>query len=369
MVDLQELMFFKALTHKVEGEETLGDMKKEIFDPTSEIENAGGIPAFVKAVLGQAFVITLTEDTAITTPITYTADKTYAQVKAAYDAGKVLIANVSGTSLLPLMGAQVSNVSMSLTFGYTEIMLDGTIVFTREINYFHNDIQDIWKDDDSQIEPLLLDGGTMLGDIDMGSNSIMNIHNLHVEGDTPILLGDIIEAAGATGVRLGCVDGDIAVLSAGGTSYLPIVVGTPTKDHHAVTKQLLETSLENKLNKITTTKGQLKVYCANGDKQDQCIVSNAGVANSIARYDASGRLISSAAPSVDNHLANKAYVDEAITNNNSTAGDYSVGGDLSVAGRAYVLGEPINDVDVVNKGYLKGRFNYDSTTKTLNIIM
>lgn len=367
MVDLQELMFFKALTHKVDSEETLGDMKKEIFDPTSEVENAGGIPAFIKSILGTAFVINLTENV---TTATYTADKTYTQIQAAFDANKVIMANVNNTSLFPLLDAEISDGSAGYTFGYTRVMADGSIVFTRAINYLHTPSSDLWSDADLELEPLLLTGGMMAGDLNMGSNSISNIHSLHVEGEeAPIFIGSEIEAVGTSGVRIaGMSEGDAAVLSPSSqTTYKPIRVGTPTMDEHAVTKKLLEESLTDKLTKITAKTGQLKVYCANGDKQDQCIVSNSGTANAIARYDNSGRLLSSATPSSDTHLANKKYVDEAIAAFNFAKSDFFVGGDLSVTGRAYVLGEPINDVDVVNKGYLKNIFNYDSTTKTLNI--
>lgn len=286
MINLQELMFFKALTHKIEQEESIpsGDMMKEVFDPTSEVEVAGGVAAFVKALSSVAFVIELTENTETST---YTANKTYEQILSAYQAKKTIIACVNSTSLFPLMNAETSGSSLGLTFGYTQVKAGGNLVITQAIHYLHTDSQDIWTDGYTEIEPAGLD--------------------------------------------------------------------------------YVEEQLDTKVNKITAAEGTLKAYCANGTKQDQCVVSNTGLANSIARYNNSGQLIAKTIPTSDTHLANKKYIDDKFEGLSSVSGNFSVPGNLSATGFISTLNAPEKNVDVVNKGYLKGIFTYEESTGTLDI--
>lgn len=152
MVNLQELLFYKALTHKVDEPETSGDMTKEVFDPTSEVETGGGIPEYVKGNSGIFFTITLTESS----DGTYSADKTYSEIKAAYDSHKAIAVLLDSTAMLNLMNAEFSSDgSAGFTFGYTQAMADGSLVFTRGIHYLHTSDLDLWEDADSELDVTL----------------------------------------------------------------------------------------------------------------------------------------------------------------------------------------------------------------------
>lgn len=150
MINLQELMFFKAMTHKVDTETTPGDMTKEVFDPTSEVETAGGIPNFVKSYGGIAFAIPLTDNN----DGTYSTTVTYEQIKAAYDLHRDIVAIVDSTAILKLVIAEISadGNSAGFTFGYTQVMMNGTMIFTRAIHYLHMNGEDSWEDTDVETD-------------------------------------------------------------------------------------------------------------------------------------------------------------------------------------------------------------------------
>ena len=367
MTNLQDLMIYKALTHKTEDPVSSGDMTKEVFDPTSEVEAAGGISNFVKLFSGIAFVINLTENSSDST---YTSDKTYEQINSAYQSHRILLVQVNSTAIFPLLNAEFNGNSAGFTFGYTQVRADGSMISTRSIHYLHTPTQDVWSDSDMSSEPLLLSGGVMDGTLNMGANMIINIQKLHVNGEAPIFIGSTIEPVGTLGVRItGTTDNEAAVVSPSSHStYKPIRVGPPTKNEHAVPKSFMEDKLDSKLNKTTAQPGQLKVYCVSGEAQDVCLVSNSGLQHSIARYDAFGQIVLGSNPSKPKHAATMEYVDNK-TKISRVEEDFSIGGDLSVAGRAYILSEPINDVDAVNKGYLRKVFQYDASTKTLDIVI
>ena len=97
----------------------------------------------------------------------YTADKTYVQIKAAFD-GKQNIAVQYDSSRLPLINAQFANDGneAGFTFGYTQIQSGGQRVVTRAIQYSHNESGDTWSDADGEADLshyLPLDGGIMNG--------------------------------------------------------------------------------------------------------------------------------------------------------------------------------------------------------------
>lgn len=365
MVNLQDLIFYKALSQKIDGDITPGDMTKEIFDPTSEVETSGGISQFVKTMSGIAFVIQLSENSHDST---YVSDKTYEEINAAYQAHRIMLVLVNGSALFPLLNAEFSNGSAGFTFGYTQVRTDGSSIVTRAIHYLHDSTQDVWSDSDMTSEPLLLTGGILDGTLNMASNMITNIQKLHINGEAPIFIGSTIEPVHTPGVRIsGTTDGEAAVLSPySHTTYRPIRVGEPTKNEHAVPKNFIEEKLSDKVDKITALEGQLKAYCVNGNRQDQCVISNAGLANSIARYTSSGHLIDKNAPTEENHLVNRKYVDGKMRNPD-IQGDASVSGKLSVTGFISTPQQPVQDVDVVNKGFLKEVLKFDESTGTLDI--
>lgn len=150
MINLQELVFFKALTHKVDSEDTSGDMKKEVFDPTSEVETSGGIPEFVKSHGGTAFVIPLTENNGA-----YSTNVTYSEIKAAYDSKRIIVVSIGSSAILPMLNAEFTDDSAGMTFGYTQVMLGGSSVSTRAIHYLHTPEEDIWEDADFEFDASL----------------------------------------------------------------------------------------------------------------------------------------------------------------------------------------------------------------------
>ncbi len=87
------------------------------------------------------FYITCTEN-----GDTITADKTWAEIKAAYSAGQVIAVKV-GTGVLPLMSADVKDDTGSFLFGYTSVSVDSKEIHTRAISYTHA-TTDTWANAD-----------------------------------------------------------------------------------------------------------------------------------------------------------------------------------------------------------------------------
>ena len=75
-----------------------------------------------------------------------TADKTWAEIKAAYSAGQVIAVKV-GTGVLPLMSADVTGDTGSFLFGYTTVSVDNKEIHTRAISYTHT-TTDTWANAD-----------------------------------------------------------------------------------------------------------------------------------------------------------------------------------------------------------------------------
>lgn len=75
-----------------------------------------------------------------------TADKTWAEIKAAYSAGQVIAVKV-GTGVLPLMSADVTGDTGSFLFGYTTVSVDNKEIRTRAISYTHT-TTDTWANAD-----------------------------------------------------------------------------------------------------------------------------------------------------------------------------------------------------------------------------
>lgn len=105
------------------------------------------------------FLITLTENVG---NATYTADKTYNQIKAAYDAGHPLVV-VIDNGRLPMMNGEVNGNGAGFTFGYTDIRANGELVSTRAIHYLHTETDDLWADADISAEYIQTTGGTITG--------------------------------------------------------------------------------------------------------------------------------------------------------------------------------------------------------------
>ena len=116
------------------------------------------------------FIIGLTEEN----QGHYTADKTYVQIKAAFD-GKENIAVQYDSSRLPLINAQFAKdgLEAGFTFGYTQVQTGGQRVVTRAIQYNHSESGDTWSDADyiaDLSEYLPLDGGVMNGPLTLAGD-------------------------------------------------------------------------------------------------------------------------------------------------------------------------------------------------------
>lgn len=448
------------------------------------LSNDGSVTKW-QSIASKNFVINLTEQNA---GQSYIADKTWMQIKAAFDGEENLVVRLSGSEM-PLMSASMAdNGNATLTFGYTELNdNDGNLV-TRHIEYLHQGDDDSWMDvvytgeyikksgdkmqgilrvmdepiyedeaaskkyvdarvlkvtfsrhstagivsdtDIATIDATYIDGkivigefssdiyaltyssatacvfsnvsgttssyieyadgvwslrtktlyttsgGKMDGNIDMNGRSIIKAQKIHIDGQANLYLGSTIEKDGTQGVRLtSTTAGEAAFLKPDKQNvYAPVAVGTPTANNHAVTigyltndiladapasdgcianKKYVDDQVATRVPLQTANQGQIKAYVQNGSKPDVCLVSDGGTALCIARYTAKGHLIDQTAPTENNHLTNKQYVDTKVSQTGGNiSGDLMVGGSLTINGTGSVLGAPTQNVDIVNKGYL-----------------
>lgn len=236
----------------------------------------------------------------------------------------------------------------------------------------YNSVDGTWSKQTDTYLPT--SGGTMTGNIDMGANAITNVQKIHVDGVAPIYIGSTIESQAANAARLTGVAGGGAAFVKANTQgeYATVSVGTPTQDSHAVNmgflagevladqptqphqianKEYVDSCTGKCVQAVDSPNGVLKAYLQNGPRQDVCVVSDAGLSSSIARYTAKGHLIDQGVPTENNHLTNKQYVDNVVKAGNFS-GSVQVGGDLTINGTASVLKPPTQDVDIPNKGYV-----------------
>lgn len=448
------------------------------------LSNDGSVTKW-QPIASKNFVINLTEQNA---GQSYTADKTWMQIKAAFDGEENLVVRLNGSEM-PLMSASMAdNGNATLTFGYTELNdNDGNLV-TRHIEYLHQGDDDSWTDvvytgeyikksgdkmqgilrvmdeptyedeaaskkyvdarilkvtfsrhstagivsdtDIATIDATYIDGkivigefssdiyaltyssatacvfsnvsgttssyieyadgawslrtktlyttsgGKMDGNIDMNGRSIIKAQKIHIDGQANLYLGSTIEKDGTQGVRLtSTTAGEAAFLKPDKQNvYAPVAVGTPTANNHAVTigyltndiladapasdgcianKKYVDDQVATRVPLQTANQGQIKAYVQNGSKPDVCLVSDGGTALCIARYTAKGHLIDQTAPTENNHLTNKQYVDTKVAQTGGNiSGDLMVGGSLTINGIGAMMGTPTQNVDLINKGYL-----------------
>lgn len=448
------------------------------------LSNDGSVTKW-QSIASKNFVIGLTEDV---DNDTYTADKTWVEIKTAYDESQNIVIRLDGSEM-PLMNASMANNgNATLVFGYTEIKEQEGSVVTRAINYLHQDDVDIWRDsvasgeyvsksgstmtgplrlvetpnyeneaitkkyadervlkvafsrgsdgtihadtDMVDIDAAYIDGkmvigslsedvyvltnitstacvfsnvsgttssyieytdgawslriktlyttsgGKMDGDIDMNGRSIINAQKIHIDGQANLYLGAVVEKTGTEGARLtGVVGGGAAFVKPDKSAeYTTLSIAPPTQSTHAVTlgyltndilsdapasdgcianKKYVDDQVATRVPLQTANQGQIKAYVQNGSKPDVCLVSDGGMALCIVRYTAKGHLIDQTAPTENNHLANKQYVDTKVAQTGGNiSGDLMVGGSLTINGTGSVLGTPTQNVDIVNKGYL-----------------
>lgn len=212
--------------------------------PTITSETAGhflsndGSVTHWQDIASQDFIIILTEITGQEGE--YTADKTWVEIKAAFDAKENIAVSIgNGDVRLPLMNAQIAeNGDGGFTFGYTQVTTNGQLVSTRAINYLHTaaPVSDEWTDIDQVGEYLQTSGGTMEGNLSMAANNITDVQELSTADQYPLYIGNVIHPDGTSGVRItSTTNNEAAVVSPSSqTTYRPINVGTPTAPNHAV---------------------------------------------------------------------------------------------------------------------------------------
>ena len=189
-----------------------------------------------QALASEDFIVILTDHQ----DGTYTANKTWVEIKAAFDAKENIAVSIgNGDTRLPLMSAEVAdNGDAGFTFGYTQLTLDGQLVSTRAVNYHHtaDPAEDVWTDADQAAEYLKITGGVMSGGINMGAGTISYVQELSTADQHPLYLGNIIHPEGTSGVRITSTTNDEAagVSPSSQSVYKPINVGAPTAPNHAV---------------------------------------------------------------------------------------------------------------------------------------
>lgn len=287
------------------------------------------------------------------------SDTDIATIDASYIDGKIVIGEFSSDIYALTYSSETSCVFSNVS---------GTTSTT--ITYSDN----VWTQSTKTL--YTTSGGKMDGDIDMDGRSILKAQKIHIDGQANLYLGSTIEKDGTQGVRLtSTTAGEAAFLKPDKQNvYAPVAVGTPTANNHAVTigyltndiladapasdgcianKKYVDDQVATRVPLQSANQGQIKAYVQNGSKPDVCLVSDGGMALCLARYTAKGHLIDQTAPTENNHLANKQYVDTKVAQTGGNiSGDLMVGGSLTINGIGSMMGTPTQNVDLVNKGYL-----------------
>lgn len=280
------------------------------------LSNDGSVTHW-QSVASQNFIVNLTESNY---GGTYTADKTYVQIKAAYDGEENIVVRVDNSEL-PLMVAEfATDNNVGFTFGYTSLRADGQLVTTRAITYSHIGTTDTWVDADNEADLsqyLLLSGGTMTGDI--------------------------------------------------------VLANEPISDNHPATKKYIDDNIAKCVKLTTANAGTIKAYVQNGAKQDVCLVSSSGDGNAIVRYGAQGRITSKLEPVENTQVANKLYVDNQVKTalpltGGTITGNIDVEGNLTVGGSAIVSAMPTNDNSIANKQYVDTTIDTKVSTATTGMV-
>lgn len=234
----------------------------------------------------ETYVITLTE----IGDGSYTSDRTYEEIKSAYDNNQILVVKV-GDGLLPLLNAEINADGAGFTFGYTQVSANSDHVVTRAIHYLYSDktpAVDEWTDATETTEYLK---------VVSTSGNFNRVYGIAKEG-TALLLNTSTGADAST----------VAVRT--GTGTLRVVTGTDKNDAVNVSQ------LNTKLDKVTsvTTYPTLYGKQANGT-QGNYTLSTKDTASSVALRDADGTLQSASptADSPDTTVTTKKYVEDYVS--------------------------------------------------------
>ena len=292
-------------------------INKEITERKEDVKNLQTSVNNIKT-----FVINLTEHD----DGSYTADKPYTEIAAAYLNNQYLIVTV-GEGKLPLLNAEINTTGASFTFGFTVIGTNGEYISTRTIHYLHImetgvvEARDEWTEETLVEEYLKTSGGTLTGNLNMGANAILDVQKLHIDGQAPLYLGQVIEKATPNKPRLtGVVNSNAAafVKSDSQVEYVPVFLGTPTDNNHATTKKYVDEAVGKKLTQNTDPSNDDRVYGVTVEgKQQMFTVAEDVTVNSIAKRNENGELAVNS-PTDDLHAVNKQYLESALTDKQDT---------------------------------------------------
>ncbi len=125
---------------------------------------------------------------------------------------------------------------------------DSGMAIESEVSLNNHKITDVLDptDDQDAATKKYVDDRSVLGadgkvdsDLNMNEHGIVNAHRISTDGPAPLYIGATIEATGTTAPRLtGATDGSAAFVRADTqNTYIPVSVGAPTAESHAVTKE------------------------------------------------------------------------------------------------------------------------------------
>lgn len=87
-------------------------------------------------------------------------------------------------------------------------------------------------------------GGTMTGDINMGSHNITNVEKIAINGNNPLFIGSVVEPASDAPRMTATNDGKMAFVKANTqNTYVPVSVGEPQSADDAATKRYVDNAI------------------------------------------------------------------------------------------------------------------------------
>ena len=139
------------------------------------LSNDGSVTKW-QPVASKNFVINLT---AQDSNGIYTADKTFVQIKSAYNEAQNIVIRYDSAQM-PLMNVQFAdNGNEVFLFGHVEVQTGGQRIVSRGIQYNHDANSDTWTDSDKETDMslyLLLSGGHMEGELTLAGEPTSENH-------------------------------------------------------------------------------------------------------------------------------------------------------------------------------------------------
>ena len=139
------------------------------------LSNDGSVTKW-QPVASKNFVINLT---AQDSNGIYTADKTFIQIKSAYNEAQNIVIRYDSAQM-PLMNVQFAdNGNEVFLFGHVEVQTGGQRIVSRGIQYNHDANSDTWTDSDKETDMslyLLLSGGHMEGELTLAGEPTSENH-------------------------------------------------------------------------------------------------------------------------------------------------------------------------------------------------